>query len=66
MVVSRVGQTFDALVTGASSKGTFVRVISPPIEGKVVRGEKGLDVGDRVRVRLTHVDVERGFIDFER
>jgi VacB/RNase II family 3'-5' exoribonuclease len=66
VVVSRVGQTFDALVTGASSKGTFVRVISPPIEGKVVRGEKGLDVGDRVRVRLTHVDVERGFIDFER
>jgi exoribonuclease-2 len=43
-----------------------VRVLSPPIDGKVVGGEKGLDVGDRVRVRLTHVDVERGFIDFER
>jgi len=66
VVASRVGQTFDAFVTGASSKGTFVRVISPPIEGKVVRGEKGLDVGDRVRVRLSNVDVDRGFIDFER
>ena len=66
VVASRVGQTFDALVTGASSKGTFVRVIAPPIDGKVVSGEKGLDVGDRVRVRLSHVDVDRGFIDFER
>jgi VacB/RNase II family 3'-5' exoribonuclease len=66
VVASRVGQTFDALVTGASSKGTFVRVMAPLIDGKVVGGEKGLDVGDRVRVRLTHVDVERGFIDFER
>ena len=65
LIASRVGQTFDALVTGASSKGTFVRAISPPIEGKVVSGEKGLDVGDRVRVRLSHVDVERGFIDFD-
>ena len=61
---ARVGQEFDALVTGASGKGTFVRVMSPPIEGKVVSGGKGLDVGDRVRVRLSHVDVERGFIDF--
>jgi VacB/RNase II family 3'-5' exoribonuclease len=66
LVASHVGKTFDALVTGASSKGTFVRVISPPIEGKVVRGERGLDIGDRVRVRLSHVDVDRGFIDFER
>jgi ribonuclease R len=64
VVASRVGQEFDALVTGASPKGTFVRVISSPIEGKVVSGEQGLDVGDRVRVRLSRVDVERGFIDF--
>jgi len=64
VVASRVGEKFDALVTGASSKGTFVRVLSPPIEGKVVSGEKGLDVGDRVRVQLSHVDVDRGFIDF--
>jgi VacB/RNase II family 3'-5' exoribonuclease len=66
VVASRVGQTFDALVTGASSKGTFARVIASPIEGKIVSGEKGLDVGDRVRVRLARVDVDRGFIDFSR
>lgn len=66
VVASRVGQSFDATVTGATPKGTFVRVLSPPIEGKVVTGERGLDVGDRVRVRLSHVDVERGFIDFVR
>ena len=59
LVASRIGQLFDALVTGASSKGTFVRVTSPPIEGKIVSGDKGLDVGDRVRVRLSGVNVER-------
>ena len=66
VVASRVGQRFDAIVTGASSKGTFVRTDVPPIEGKLVAGEQGLDVGDRVAVRLTRADVERGFIDFER
>jgi ribonuclease R len=64
VVRSRVGERFDAVVTGASEKGTFVRVLAPPIEGKVVGAERGLDVGDRVRVQLTHVDVEKGFIDF--
>jgi VacB/RNase II family 3'-5' exoribonuclease len=66
VVASRVGEQFDAIVTGASPKGTFVRVFNPPIEGKVVRGEQHLDVGDRLRVKLTHTDVDRGFIDFER
>ena len=66
VVLSRVGERFDAIVTGASAKGTFVRVLVPPIEGKLVRGEKGLDVGDRVPVQLTHVDVEQGYIDFAR
>jgi len=66
VVESRVGQEFDALVTGASDKGTFVRVTTPPIEGKLMRGGHGLDVGDRVRVRLVEVDVDRGFIDFVR
>jgi exoribonuclease-2 len=66
VVESRVGETFQAFVTGASSKGTWVRVPSPPVEGKLVHGERGLDVGDRVRVRLAGVNVERGFIDFER
>ncbi|HMF95743.1 MAG TPA: RNB domain-containing ribonuclease [Vicinamibacterales bacterium] len=66
VVASRIGQQFDAIVTGASPKGTYVRVSAPPIEGRVMRGERGLDVGDRVRVRLSDVDVERGFIDFDR
>jgi exoribonuclease-2 len=66
VIESRLGQRFDAIVTGASPKGTFVRVTAPPIEGMLVRGQQGLDVGDRLAVKLAHVDVERGFIDFER
>jgi exoribonuclease II len=66
VVASRIGQRFDAIVTGASPKGTYVRVSVPPIEGRLMRGERGLDVGDRVRVTLTAVDVERGYIDFAR
>ena len=62
----RVGQAFDGLVTGVTEAGTFVRLLKPPAEGRVVRGEKGLDVGDRVRVRLLSTDPERGFIDFVR
>ena len=66
VLASRVGERFDAVVTGASPKGTFVRVTRPPIEGKLIAGARGLDVGDRVRVQLTGVDVERGYIDFKR
>jgi exoribonuclease-2 len=66
VVASRIGDRFDAVVAGASPKGTFVRVSVPPIEGKLVRGEQGLDVGDRVAVQLASVNVERGFIDFFR
>jgi exoribonuclease-2 len=62
----RVGEHFDAIVTGASDKGVWVRTLAPPVEGKVVRGGEGLDVGERVRVTLARTDVERGFIDFER
>ena len=61
---ARVGETFAAIVTGAKPKGTFVRLLDPPAEGRVVRGERGMDVGDRVRVRLVAVDPEHGFIDF--
>ena len=57
---------FDGIVTGAAEKGTWVRIFRPPIEGKLVRGRKGLDIGDRVRVKLIDVDPERGFIDFAR
>jgi exoribonuclease-2 len=64
LVASRVGQRFSATVTGASPKGTYVRTIAPHIEGRVVRGEHGLDVGDHVTVQLIGVDVSRGFIDF--
>ena len=66
LLQARIGQTFEAFVTGASIKGTWVRVLSPPVEGRVVRGFEGLDVGDRVTVKLEHTDVERGFIDFSR
>jgi exoribonuclease-2 len=64
LMQSRVGQQFNAIVTGASNKGTFVRVAAPPIEGKLLGSHPGLDVGDRLRVRLSGVDIDRGFIDF--
>jgi len=66
LLASRIGERFDAIVTGASEKGTWVRISQPPVEGKVVRGFEGLDVGDRVRVELAGANVERGFIDFVR
>ena len=66
LVESRIGDAFGAIVTGASNKGTWVRAGTPPIEGKLMKGERGLDVGDRLRVRLVRVDVDRGFIDFEQ
>ncbi|HEU5162340.1 MAG TPA: RNB domain-containing ribonuclease, partial [Thermoanaerobaculia bacterium] len=61
---SRVGERFGGVVTGASAKGTWVRIFDPPVEGKVVSGDRGLDVGDQVRVKLVGVNPERGFIDF--
>jgi exoribonuclease R len=60
----RVGETFQAIVTGASPKGTYVRLVRPPAEGRVIVGERGLDVGDRVKVKLLSTDPERGFVDF--
>ena len=62
----RIGQVFDGIVTGVSEKGTFARLLAPPAEGRVVRGEQGLDVGDRVRLKLLDTDPERGFIDLGR
>ncbi len=64
LLESRIGEQFDALVTGASDKGTWARLLTLPVEGRVVRGFQGLDVGARVRVQLISVDVERGYIDF--
>ena len=60
----RVGDTFDAIVTGATPKGTFVRVLQPRMEGLLTQGGQGMNVGDRLRVRLTRTDVQHGFIDF--
>jgi exoribonuclease-2 len=66
LLESRIGEQFDSFITGASEKGTWVRLLSVPVEGKLVQGIEGLDVGDRVRVQLTSVDVQRGFIDFKK
>jgi VacB/RNase II family 3'-5' exoribonuclease len=65
LLESRIGEHFDAVVTGASPKGTWVRLVSIPVEGRLVRGFEGVDVGDRIRVQLTGVDVEFGHIDFK-
>jgi ribonuclease R len=62
----RIGEQFDAIVTGAASKGTWVRVLDPPVEGRLVQGFKGIDVGQKIRVQLQHTDVEYGFIDFKQ
>jgi len=66
LLESHIGDEFDAVVTGASSKGTWVRIFRPPIEGRLEEGFEGLDVGQELRVELINTDVQRGFIDFRR
>ncbi len=66
LLESRIGEQFDAIVTGASDKGTWVRILHPPVEGKLESGFEGLDVGHRLRVQLIRTDVQRGYIDFRR
>ena len=66
LLSAHVGETYDGVVTGVRDKGTFARLLRPPADGRVVRGWRGLDVGDRVRLRLLSTDPERGFIDFAR
>ncbi|MFY9551741.1 MAG: RNB domain-containing ribonuclease [Thermoanaerobaculia bacterium] len=66
LLEKRIGQLFDGVVTGASEKGTWVRIFGPPAEGRLVHGFDGLEVGDRLRVKLISTDIERGFIDFVR
>jgi exoribonuclease-2 len=66
LLEDRIGQRFDAIVTGASEKGTWVRVPSPPVEGKLVHGADGIQVGQKLRVKLVGTDFDRGFIDFVR
>jgi VacB/RNase II family 3'-5' exoribonuclease len=66
LLTPRIGEQFDAMVTGVSEGATWVRIAHPLAEGKLVKGFQGLDVGDALRVQLTHTDIERGFIDFAR
>ena len=66
LLEARIGEQFDSIVTGAAAKGTWVRLLTIPVEGKVVSGFQGLDVGDRARVQLISVNVQRGFIDFRK
>jgi len=66
LLQSRIGEQFKGIVTSASPKGTWVRLFKLPVEGRVVSGFEGLDVGSRIRVQLTHTDLQRGFIDFRR
>ena len=66
LMAGRIGQRFDGIVTGASAKGTWVRILQPPVEGRVVTGSNGLAIGRHVRVELVHTDVDHGFIDFAR
>jgi VacB/RNase II family 3'-5' exoribonuclease len=66
LLESRIGERFDALVTGASDKGTWVRILQPPVEGRLVSGFQGLDVGQKLRVQLTRTHADRGYIDFKK
>jgi exoribonuclease-2 len=66
LLESRLHDRFEAVVTGASAKGTWVRIPHPAVEGRLIRGFEGLDVGDGLHVELVHTDVERGYIDFVR
>jgi ribonuclease R len=66
LLQSRIGETFDSIVTGVNDKGTWVRLLHPPVEGRLESGAQGLEVGRRIRVKLTSTNVERGFIDFRR
>jgi exoribonuclease R len=64
LLAERIGESFAAIVTAASPKGTYARLLSPPVEGRIVRGDRGLDVGDTVRLTLVAADAEKGYIDF--
>jgi len=67
LLSARIGDRFDAICTGAADKGTwFVRIFQPPIEGRLLNGVEGVDVGDRLKVQLIRTDVEKGYIDFKK
>lgn len=66
LLESKIGEEFNSIVTGASEKGTWVRLLEIPVEGRVVHGYEGIDIGNRIRVQLISVDVEKGYIDFRK
>jgi exoribonuclease-2 len=66
LLSSRIGDRFDAICTGAADKGTWVRIFQPPIEGRLLYGFEGVDVGQRLKVQLVRTNVEKGYIDFKR
>ena len=65
-MANRIGAIFDAAVTGVTPHGTFVRIFQPRVEGLLAQGQQGVDVGDKLRVKLVRTDVQHGFIDFAR
>jgi VacB/RNase II family 3'-5' exoribonuclease len=66
LLSSRIGERFDAICTGAADKGTWVRIFQPPVEGRLLNGIEGVDVGQRLKVQLIHTDVQKGYIDFKK
>jgi exoribonuclease-2 len=66
LLSSRIGDQFDAICTGAADKGTWVRIFQPTIEGRLARGYEGADISIRLKVKLIDVDIDKGFIDFEK
>jgi exoribonuclease-2 len=66
LLADQIGATFDAIVTGVTEGGTFVRLLKPPAEGRVVQNEHGIDVGDKIRVKLLEVNPMKGFIDLRK
>ncbi len=66
LLSSRIGDHFDGICTGAADKGTWVRIFHPAVEGRLIYGYEGVDVGNHLKVRLIHTDVEKGYIDFEK
>jgi VacB/RNase II family 3'-5' exoribonuclease len=66
LLSSKIGEQFDAICTGAADKGTWVRIFHPPVEGRLLHGYERVDVGDKLRVKLINVEVDKGFIDFEK
>jgi len=66
LIQKRIGEVFDAIVTGVTPKGTFGRLITPPVDGRIMRGAQGLRVGEKIAVKLLDTDPQRGYIDFGR